>query len=160
MLQLWTERGMKPWWVTSLGAWPETPSGSCLSWKHRFNVNVVLTTSWGLPGQDLMLWLRCQEPEREGRGRMGGEGRVGAGWTWDNLEEFGFVFIWTGPNWIREGEWSWWGKKKCRSRLHSFSYPTRPSVRHRSASVIWSVNERLKPATQIAVFLNFGNTKK
>lgn len=141
------------------GAWPEAPSGPHLSWEHRFSAKVVLTIAWGLPEQDLMLWLSCQEPEREGRGRMEGGSRL-------NMRQSRRVWLclylnWTERDmWIRRENGAHERKKKCRSGFHSYSDPTQSSVRRRSAPVIWNVNERLKPSAQKAVFLILGNTKK
>lgn len=43
----------------------ETQSGLRLSWERRFSANIVIITTWGLPDQDLVFYLLCQEPGGE-----------------------------------------------------------------------------------------------
>lgn len=118
MLQLQTERGMKPWWGNPIWA------ASVL----RAQLQCKSCPHYNLRPQSGIVWLSLYL-------------------NWNKQ------VTWIRENGDDEG-------KKCRSKLHSFSYPTRPSVKRRSAPVIWSVNERLRPATQKAVFLDIDNTKK
>lgn len=41
------------------------PIGLRLSWELRFSANIVITTTGGLPDQDLVFYLLCQEPGGE-----------------------------------------------------------------------------------------------
>lgn len=63
MLQLWTERGTNYWWVTGLMD-RRKPNLGCICLE---STNIVITTTWGLPDQDLVFYLLCQEPEGEAK---------------------------------------------------------------------------------------------